>query len=115
VLRGNLRASALPIGIAVMTWTSGGVLIHHHGTPSLLEAYLFLAGALTGYGTVALLGGRGGAAEPGGGLASAAGAAVALACAGAAAAIPGRAAYFAVALVSTLAYYIVRAAAGTYL
>jgi hypothetical protein len=115
VLRGNLRAGALPFGLAVVTWTSGGVLIHHHGAPSLLEAYLFLAGAMAGYGAAALLAGRGGVAGPGAGLASAAGAAVALACGDAAAAVPGRAAYFAVALVSTLAYYVVRAAAGTYL
>jgi hypothetical protein len=111
VLRSTLRHGALPFGYTLVTWTSGGVLIHGHGAPSLLDAYLFMLGALAGFATAALIAGRGELAEIGGGVASGLGAVVALASAGAAAAIPTRFAYFAVALVSTLAYYVVRASA----
>jgi hypothetical protein len=106
-----MRSAALPFGYTLVTWTSGGVLIYRHGPPSLLEAYLFMLGALAGFGAAVLLAGRGGDAEIGGGMASGAGAIVALGCAGAAAALPGRLAYFVVALVSSLVYYLVRAAA----
>ena len=107
--------TVLPFGFPVVMWTTGGVLIAHHGAPTLFEAYLFLAGAVVGFGAVAPLAGGRPAAEFREGVASAVGAAVALGCGGACASIPGRAAYFAVALVSTLAYYLARAAAAAHL
>jgi hypothetical protein len=110
-LRSTLRPAAVPFGYTLVTWTSGGVLIHRHGAPSLLDAYLFLLGALAGFATATLIAGRGEETETGGGLASGLGAVVALACAGAAAAIPSQFAFFAVALASSVVYYGVRAGA----
>jgi hypothetical protein len=115
-----VRAAALPHGYAIVTWTSGGVLIHTHGLPDLLAAYLFLAGAVTGFGAAVLLAGRGesdaGAEERWGAVTSVVAAAAALACAGlVAGAVPGRLAYFAVALLGSLVYFAVRAAGTAYL
>ena len=53
----SLRRAALPWGYTIVTWTSGGVVIHTHGPPTLLTAYLFLLGALLALGAVALAAG----------------------------------------------------------
>jgi hypothetical protein len=117
----SLRRTAVPYGYALVIWTSGGVLIHRHGPPDLLSAYLFLAGAAAGVGIATLLAGRGDHAcgeveERWGAMASAAAAAAALGGAGlGASAVHGRAGYFAVALLSSLTYYLVRAFTTAYL
>jgi hypothetical protein len=49
-----VAASAAPYGYTVTIWTSGAVLMHYRGTPSVFDAFVFLAGALSGFGVVAL-------------------------------------------------------------
>ena len=63
-----VAASAAPYGYTISIWSSGAVLMHSHGTPSVADVFAFLAGALTGFGLMGLLaqGGltRGEANEP---------------------------------------------------
>jgi hypothetical protein len=66
-LRSAVQGAALPYGYTVTMWSSGQVLIHFHGVPSLALVALFAAGALAGYGVLqAVAGGRD--AAPGVGL-----------------------------------------------
>ncbi len=60
-----VAASAAPYGYTISIWSSGAVLMHSHGTPSVAYVFAFLAGALTGFGLMGLLA-RGGLtrAEP---------------------------------------------------
>ena len=60
-----VAASAAPYGYTISIWSSGAVLMHSHGTPSVADVFGFLAGALTGFGLMGLLA-RGGLtrAEP---------------------------------------------------
>jgi hypothetical protein len=48
-LRSAVQSAGLPYGYTVTMWSSGQVLIHFHGTPSLVLIALFAAGALGGY------------------------------------------------------------------
>src|SRR3954453_12719113 len=48
-LRSAGNPAALPYGYTVTMWSSGQVLIHFHGTPSLGLVALFAAGALLGF------------------------------------------------------------------
>jgi hypothetical protein len=48
-LRSAVQAAGLPYGYTVTMWSSGQVLIHFHGTPTLAMIALFAAGALAGY------------------------------------------------------------------
>jgi hypothetical protein len=48
-LRSAVQAAGLPYGYTVTMWSSGQVLIHFHGPPSLALVALFAAGALAGY------------------------------------------------------------------
>ena len=50
-----VAASAAPYGYTVTIWSSGAVLMHAHGVPSIADVFLFLAGALTGFGLLGLL------------------------------------------------------------
>jgi hypothetical protein len=48
-----LHGSALPYGYTVTVWTSGAMLIRHHGLPSTGQVFLFAIGAVAAF---ALLG-----------------------------------------------------------
>lgn len=50
-----VAASAAPYGYTISIWSSGAVLMHFHGTPSVADVFGFLAGALTGFGLMGLL------------------------------------------------------------
>ena len=50
-----VAASAAPYGYTISIWSSGAVLMHSHGTPSVADVFGFLAGALTGFGLMGLL------------------------------------------------------------
>lgn len=49
-LRVAVGSSGVPYGYTVTIWTSGALLVHAHYLPSLLDALLFMAGAVLGYG-----------------------------------------------------------------
>lgn len=49
------RRSAIPYGFTITIWTAGAVLEHAHGTPDLGQTYLFLVGAVAGFGLVAVV------------------------------------------------------------
>jgi hypothetical protein len=49
-----VAASAAPYGYTISVWSSGAVLLGSHGIPSVAEVFAFLAGALTGFGVMAL-------------------------------------------------------------
>jgi hypothetical protein len=53
-LRAAANGAALPYGYTVTMWSSGQVLIHYHGVPSLGLVWLFAAGALAAFGLVQL-------------------------------------------------------------
>ena len=40
-----LRGSALPYGYTITVWTSGMMLTHERGLPSVGEVFLFIVGA----------------------------------------------------------------------
>lgn len=48
-LRSAVQAAGLPYGYTVTMWSSGQVLIHFHGTPSLALVAVFAGGALAAY------------------------------------------------------------------
>lgn len=47
-----VSASAAPYGYTVSLWSSGALLIHFHGVPTVGEIFLFLTGALLGFALV---------------------------------------------------------------
>jgi hypothetical protein len=49
-----VAASAAPYGYTISIWSSGAVLSRSHGAPSVAEVFGFLAGALVGFGVMAL-------------------------------------------------------------
>lgn len=52
-LRGVVGASAAPYGYTLTVWTTGAIAMHAHGAlPSSVDALLFLAGAISGFGIV---------------------------------------------------------------
>jgi hypothetical protein len=50
-----LGRSAIPYGYTITVWTSGAAAERRHGTPSLPETYLFMAGAVAGFVVVAFV------------------------------------------------------------
>lgn len=66
-LRGVVGASAAPYGYTLTVWTTGAIATHAHGAlPSSVDAFLLLAGAITGFGTVSIVAfGINGALAPG--------------------------------------------------
>src|SRR5918911_4480381 len=53
-LRSAVDTAALPYGYTVTMWSSGQVLIHYHGAPSLPLVWLFAGGALAAFGLLQL-------------------------------------------------------------
>ena len=49
-----VAASAAPYGYTISIWSSGAVLLRSHGVPTVAEVFAFLAGALIGFGALAL-------------------------------------------------------------
>jgi len=50
-----LHGAGLPYGYAITVWSTGAALAAEHGTPSLIEIYLFAAGAVAAYGSLTFL------------------------------------------------------------
>jgi hypothetical protein len=50
-----LRGSALPYGYTVTVWTSGMMLTHDRGLPSVGEVFLFMVGAFAGFALLGLI------------------------------------------------------------
>jgi hypothetical protein len=50
-----VAASAAPYGYTVTLWSSGAVLMRSHGTPHVAEVFAFVAGALAGFGLMAVV------------------------------------------------------------
>lgn len=50
-----VRRAAIPYGYTITIWTAGAVIVHRHGTPNVGDAYLYLLGAVAGFGAVGLL------------------------------------------------------------
>jgi hypothetical protein len=50
-----VAASAAPYGYTVSVWSTGGLLMDHHGTPHVYEVLAFAAGALGGFALLGLL------------------------------------------------------------
>lgn len=50
-----LHGAGLPYGYAVTVWSTGAALAGEQGTPSLVEIYLFAAGAVLAYGGLTFL------------------------------------------------------------
>lgn len=50
-----VAASAAPYGYTVSIWSSGAVLMNHHGTPGVFEVFAFAVGALTGFALLGIL------------------------------------------------------------
>jgi hypothetical protein len=48
-----ITGSALPYGYTITVWSSGAVLIHSHGQPSLGDIFLFIAGAVAAFAGLA--------------------------------------------------------------
>ena len=50
-----LRGSALPYGYTITVWTSGMMLTHERGLPSVGEVFLFMVGAFAGFALPGLI------------------------------------------------------------
>lgn len=50
-----VRYSAVPYGYTVTVWSSGMVLTHELGLPSVGEVFLFMVGAVTGFALMGLI------------------------------------------------------------
>lgn len=50
-----LHGAGLPYGYAITVWSTGAALSAEHGTPSLVEIYLFAAGAVAAYAGLTVL------------------------------------------------------------
>jgi hypothetical protein len=50
-----VASSAAPYGYTLTLWSSGAVLLRSHGTPLVADVFAFVAGALAGFGLMALL------------------------------------------------------------
>jgi hypothetical protein len=50
-----LRGTALPYGYALTLWASGMMLAHERGLPSVGEIFLFMIGAIAGFGVLGLV------------------------------------------------------------
>jgi hypothetical protein len=49
-----VSASAAPYGYTVSLWSSGALLIHYRGNPTVGDVFLFAAGALAGFALLGL-------------------------------------------------------------
>lgn len=49
-----VTASAAPYGYTISVWSSGAMLLRSRGVPNVAEVFAFLAGALAGFGVMAL-------------------------------------------------------------
>ncbi|HUN77555.1 MAG TPA: hypothetical protein VMU32_01405 [Solirubrobacteraceae bacterium] len=54
-LGSTITASAAPYGYTLTIWSSGAVLIRSHGSPSVGDVFVFVAGALIGFDLLGLL------------------------------------------------------------
>jgi len=54
-IRTGLHGAGLPYGYAITVWSTGSALAGQHGMPSLIDIYLFTAGAVAAYGGLTLL------------------------------------------------------------
>ena len=110
-----VRRSAIPYGYTITIWTAGAVIEHGHTKPGVGQAYLFLLGAVAGFGVVALIAARGSPHElqaPSGallrtGAINAIALGAALGAAALVAMIPGTAAWPLGALAATAVYLLV--------
>ena len=50
-----LRGSALPYGYTITVWTSGMMLTHERGLPSVGEVFLLIVGAVAGFALLGLV------------------------------------------------------------
>jgi hypothetical protein len=50
-----LRGTALPYGYTLTVWGSGMLLAHERGQPSVGEIFLFIIGAIAGFGVLGLI------------------------------------------------------------
>ena len=50
-----LRGTALPYGYTLTVWGSGMLLAHERGQPSVGEIFLFIIGAVAGFGVLGLI------------------------------------------------------------
>ncbi len=57
-LQTALHGAGLPYGYAVTVWSTGAALAREHGMPSVIEIFLFAAGATAAYGGLVLLTGE---------------------------------------------------------
>lgn len=51
----TLHGAGLPYGYAITVWATATVLAGEHGMPSLVDVYLFVAGAVAAYGGLLVL------------------------------------------------------------
>ncbi|MEW6581355.1 MAG: hypothetical protein AB1416_01160, partial [Actinomycetota bacterium] len=49
-----VSAGAAPYGYTVSIWSTGAVVAHEHGLPGVGQVFLFAAGALLGFGALAV-------------------------------------------------------------
>jgi hypothetical protein len=63
-LAATLAGSAVPYGYTIAVWSSGAVLMHSHGTPTVADVFAFVGGGLIGYATAWLVARGGGSVEP---------------------------------------------------
>jgi hypothetical protein len=54
-----VATSAAPYGYTVSVWSTGGMLMHHHGTPRVHDVFAFAGGALGGFTVLGLFASRG--------------------------------------------------------
>ncbi|HUA07410.1 MAG TPA: hypothetical protein VMB27_26145 [Solirubrobacteraceae bacterium] len=50
-----IPATAAPYGYTLAIWSCGAVLLRSHGTPSVTDTLLFIAGAIAGFNLLGLL------------------------------------------------------------
>lgn len=48
-------ASAAPYGFTLTVWSSGAILVHFHGAPTVADVFLFIAGSLAGFSLIGAL------------------------------------------------------------
>jgi hypothetical protein len=53
-----LEASAAPYGYTISVWSSGALLMHFRGQPSVAEVFAFVAGAVAGFAALGAVGRR---------------------------------------------------------
>lgn len=53
-----LEASAAPYGYTISVWSSGAMLMHFRGQPSVGEVFAFVAGAVAGFAALGAVGRR---------------------------------------------------------